>query len=236
MEVLGILSGGAPVLKKFQVSATVAQVGIPLLAMAAGEAGLNAPATTAINDMVGINIDLATFATAQQADGSSPEGLITVIINPDAILKVPMSGGAASGVSAVARTVSTASTTGLVVTTGDDWNTTDTDEGQIWGVAGANAGQIRKITSTGVTAATVTVAFAADTVVGDSFSWAPISPMTVQTITLTTELDEFRQDLAVASNTAELTCIGINPNNWLLGTGRPYAEFLAADHVLNRES
>ena len=236
MECVGILSGGAPVLKKFQVSEAVTQLGIPLIAMAVGEAGLNAPSTTAINDMVGINIDLAAYATAQNADGSSPESLISVIINPDALLKIAMSGGAASGVAEELRDVTTASALGLAVTTGDDFSSPTTDEGSIWGATGANAGQIRKITSVSSTAATVTVAFAADTVIGDLFGFAPVHPMTLETVTLTTELNEFRQDVAVAANTAELTCIGLNPNDWLLGTGRPFGIFMAADHILNREA
>lgn len=235
MEVIGFLHGGAPLLKKYQVSATVSRIGLPLLAVAASEAGLDLPATTAINDMVGINVDTATFATAQGAN--SPEALVTVIINPDAILKIFMSGGAASGVAAVERDVTTGSTDGLSVTTGDAWNSPDTDEGLIWGVTGANVGQKRKITSTSATAATVTVAFAADTAVGDLFSWAPVSPMSLQTVTLTTELDEFRQDVAVASNTAELTCIEINPHDWLgRAQNRPFGLFVPADHILNRES
>lgn len=235
MEVIGLLNGSAPIIKKYQVSASVARIGLPLLAVAASEAGLDLPATTAINDMVGINLDTATFATAQGTN--SPEALVSVIINPDVILKIFMSGGAASGTAAVERAVSTISTDGLTVTTGHTWNSPDTDEGLIWGVTGANAGQKRKITSTGATAATVTVAFAADTAVGDLFSWAPVCPMSVQTVTLTTELDEFRQDVAVASNTAELTCIEINPNDWLArAAARPFGLFVPADHILNKES
>lgn len=234
MEAIGLLHGGAPIIKKFQVSASVSRIGIPLLAVADAEAGLDLGATTAINDMVGVNLDLATYATAQGS--SSPEALISVIINPDVILKIMMSGGAASATAEVTRDVTTASTDGLAVTTGDAWNSPDTDEGHIWGVSGANTGQKRKITSTSATAATVTVAFANDTAIGDLFSWAPVTPMSLKTVTLTTELDEFRQDVAVATNTAELTCIEINPNDWLTRGGRPFALFVPADHILNRES
>ena len=235
MEAIGLLSGGAPIVKKFQVSASLTRIGVPLLAVAASEAGLDIGATTAINDMVGCNLDLATYATAQGAN--SPEALVSVIINPDVIWKIFMSGGAASATAEVQRDVTTASTDGLSVTTGDAWNSPDTDEGLIWGVSGANAGQKRKITSTSASAATVTVAFAQDTAVGDLFGWAPVCPMSLQTVTLTTELDEFRQNVAVATNTAELTCIEINPNDWLgRAQARPFGLFVAADHILNRES
>ncbi|MGE0289524.1 MAG: hypothetical protein AB7I42_26045 [Bradyrhizobium sp.] len=236
MECIGFLHGTAPLIKKYQTSASLTRAGIPLLACAAGEAGLDVGATTAINDMVGCNIDLVTYATAQVA-GGSPEGLVSVIINPDAIWKIFMSGAAAAGTAAVERDVTTASTNGLAVTTADAWDSPTTDEGLIWGVSGANAGQKRKITSVSSTAATLTVALANDTVVGDLFSWAPVFPMTLQTVTLCTELDEFRQDVAVAANTAELTCIEFNPNDWLgRAQARPFGLFVAADHILNRES
>lgn len=235
MECVGILSGGAPYIAKFQVSASLTRLGIPLLAVASAEAGLNLPATTAINDMVGCNIDLATYGTAQVA-GGSPEAVASFICNPDAIWKVFMSGGAASGTAEVTRDITTATSDGLDVTTGDDWSSPTVDEGVAWGVTGVNAGQLRKVTSVSSSAATVTVAFDYDHQIGDLFSWAPVCPWSLQTVTLTTELDEFRQDVAVASNTAELTCIGINPNDWLGSNQRPFGLFVAADHILNRES
>ncbi len=239
MRCSGLLSGGAPVIKRFQVSATVSRLGIPLLVCADAEAGLNLPSTTSIADMVGINLDLATFATAQVA-GGSPEALISVIINPDAILEIDMSGGAASLTAETQKTVTTGSTDGLTVTTGDTWTGTERDEGSIWGISGANAGQFRKITSTSATAATVTVAFAQDIAVGDLFGWMPVFPYTLQTLTLTTELDEFRQDVAVATNTADFRCLEVPVNEWVNGTSvypkRPFARFLCGDHAFNRLS
>lgn len=239
MRCSGLLSGGAPVLKRFQVSASVTVLGIPLLTPAAGEAGLDLPTTTGVADMVGINLDLATYATAQVA-GGTPEALITVIINPDAILEIDMSGGAAAGTAETQKTVTTASTDGLNVTTGDTWTGTERDEGSVWGISGANAGQFRKITSTSGTAGTVTVAFAQDIAVGDLFGWAPVFPFTLQTLTLTTELNEFRQDVAVATNTADFRCLEIPVNEWVNGTAtypkRPFGRFLSGDHVFNRLS
>jgi len=235
MEFAGLLCGAAPVIKKFQVAANVSVLGIPLTAAADATAGLALGTTTAINDMVGCNVDLATYGTAQVA-GGSPEALVSVIINPDAIWKIFMSGGATAGTAETLRTVSTASTDGLSVTTGTDWSSPSLDEGHIWGVTGANAGQARKITSVSGTAATVTVAFASDTAVGDTFGYAPISPATLQTVTLTSNLAEFRQDVAVATNTAEIICIELRPNNWVGGIGRPFILAVARDHILNPES
>jgi len=202
MECVGIMSGGAPRLMKYQVSATPTAIGVPYLVSAAGAAGLTICTTTGAVNMVGCNLDLATYATAQQADGSDPDALCTFIINPDAIWEIPMVGAAAGGALNV-RDVTTASTDGLAVTTGDDWSSPTVDEALIWGYDGANTGIIRKVTSVSGTAATVTVAFPRDTVVGDNFLWFPVHPCTLQTITLSTDLTSARQDVAVATNTAE---------------------------------
>lgn len=234
MRVAGLLSGGAPTVKKFQVSASVTVVGIPLLAVADAEAGLDLPTTTAVTDMVGINLDLATYATAQGT--SSPEALISVIINPDAIIEIDMSGGAAAGTAQTLRTVTTAGTDGLSVTTATDWSTTSMDEGSIWGATGANAGQFRKVTSVSTTAATVTVAFANDPAVGDTFGYAPVFPYALKTVTLTTELNEFRQDVAVATNTALLLCFELPVNDFIDGNRRPFGRFFARDHLMNPQS
>lgn len=234
MEFSGLLSGGAPVVMKYQISASLTVLGTPLVASAAGAAGLSAGTTTNVTDMVGCNIDLATYATAQGAN--SPEALASVIVNPDAIWKIFMSGGATAGTAETLRAVTTASTDGLSVTTGDNWSSPTVDEGTVWGVTGANAGQVRKVTSVSATAATVTVAFARDTVVGDLFGWAPVQQHTLQTLTLTDNLAEFRQDVAVATNTAKFLCIELRPNNWVAGAGRPYILAVARDHILNPEA
>lgn len=236
MRCVGIHSGGFPVLRRLQVAATITRPGVPHLAVVAGTAGLAVATTTGAVNMVGINLDLATYGTAQVA-GSSPEALATFITNPDAVWEIDMSGGAASLVAETQKTVTTATTTGLTITTADSWTAPERDEGSIWGISGANAGQIRKITSTSATAATVTVAFAADDAVGDLYGWAPISSFTLQTLTLTTELDEFRQDVAVATNTAEFLCINVPVGDWLSGNAsypkRPFIRAIARFHMLN---
>jgi len=235
MNFAGLLCGAAPVIKKYQISASVAVIGVPFVASAAGAAGLSLASTTDVTDMVGCNLDTAVFATAQIA-GGSPESLVSVIINPDTIWQIHMSGGATAGTAEVIRAVTTGSTDGLTITTGNDWSSPTTDESTIWGVNGANAGQVRKITSVSTTAATVTVAFPNDTVVGDQFSWAPVQPHTLQTLTLTSNLAEFRQDVAVATNTAKFLCIEMRPNNFVFNPTRPFILAVARDHILNPEA
>lgn len=145
MELAGLLCGGAPVIKKYQVAQTVDNVGIPLLASTEAEAGLDAPTTTNAADMVGLNLDTATYVTAQQTDGSSAERTVSVIINPDIILKALLSGGGAENTALTLYDITTATSDGLDVTTGDDWSSPQFDDGAVWGYDGANAGQIRKI-------------------------------------------------------------------------------------------
>ena len=234
MNFAGLLCGAAPVIKRYQISASVTVLGVPFVTSAAGAAGLSAATTTAITDMVGCNLDLATYATAQGVN--SPEALCSIIINPDAIWQIFMSGGATAGTAETLRAVTTASTDGLAVTTNTDWSSPTLDEATVWGVTGANAGEVRKITSVSTTAATVTVAFPRDTVVGDQFGYAPVQPHTLQTLTLTSDLSEFRQDVAVATNTARFVCIELRPNNWVAGSDRPYILAVARDHILNPES
>lgn len=231
MRVMGRLSGGAPTVKRYQISASATRAGIPFLVSAANGAGVAAGTTTSAANLVGISYDTATYATAQVASGS-PVATVALAIDIDLILQIVMSGGAASGTAETTRAVTTASSTGLAVTTATDWSSPELDEGRIWGVTGANIGQARKITSTSSTAATVTVAFDNDTVVGDTFGYAPTNPMGTATLTLMTELDEFRQDVAVATNTAAYVCIEMNPNDWL-GKGRPFGLFVPNDHLLS---
>lgn len=231
MHVSGLLSGGAPVVKKYQINADVDNAGIPLLVGGADEAGLDLPTTTAVNDMVGINLDTATYVTAQQTDGTSAERTVSVVINPDAIIKARLAAGATSGVALASNDVDTASASGLAVTAGD-YNTVDMDEGIIWCISGANVGQRRKITSTATTAATVTVAFDNDTVVGDVFLHANVYPMDASTPTLTSDFTELSAQVAVATNTAEFAVIDMDTE----GTLDSYAYLVALDHILNKTS
>lgn len=233
MEYSGRLGGGSPLMMKFQIDSTIANRGVPLTQPVDADAGLVIGTTTNIDNMVGVNLDTATYVTAQQTDGTSAARRVTVIINPDAIWKARLSGAAAEGTALTFRDVTTASTDGLAVTTGDDWTSPTMDEGVVWGYDGPNAGAFRKITSVSVTAATVTVAFDRDTVVGDNFLYAPIWPMENHTVTLTTNLQEVRQDAAVSVITAALVCINVELKDLGgEGTRKSYGYFVSGNHIL----
>ena len=231
MRLAYTIGGGAPVYKRYQVAASVTTVGVPLLIPAANGAGLAAATTTSLADMVGVTFDTATYVTAQQTDGSSAERTVGVIINPDAVWAALMSQGATLGTALTLRTVTTAATDGLSVTTAESWTSTEYDEGVVWGYDGANVGQARKITSTSATAGTVTVAFDQDTVVGDNFIRAPWWPVQSTTMQLTTNIEGADASIAVGTG-AGAKCVelflGNQSNN---GRTDSWILWVPTDHV-----
>ncbi len=130
MEFAYLLGGGAPIVKKYQVGEAMATAGVPVIAEAAqATAGIALASTTGAANMVGVTLDTQdTLVTAQQTDNSDPERVVTVLTNSDAVWKAKLSGGAGTDTALTLRTVSTASTTGLTVTTGDDFNATDLED------------------------------------------------------------------------------------------------------------
>ncbi len=208
MERAFIMGGGAPRLQNYQVSETVSNRGIPLLASTGDETGLDLPSTTNISDMVGLAIDTATYVTAQQTDGSSAERTVRVRWNPDLAIRARMSGDGTTGTALTIRTVDTVSADGLTITTGDDWTSSpNTDSGTVWGYSGANTAQRRKITSATSVACLVKVAFDQDTVVGDRFLFAPFWPgdLDSDNVTMTSDFREI--DTSADKNNATGTLV-----------------------------
>ena len=196
MEVSGFFSGGAPIIKKYQIGEAMANSGVPVVVGGAGVAGLSLAATTTASDLVGITLDSqATLVTAQQADNSDPSRQVSVVVNPDVILKAILSGGATADTALTTGTVDTASTTGLDVNTEIDY--TNFDEGSIFGYSGANVSILRKIGVGDATDATVVVAFPIDIAVGDVFLHVPFSPGENQFVQLTSNLVQVDASAAV---------------------------------------
>lgn len=230
MEAAYAISGTKHHVKKYQIGETISNAGVPLLIPAASGAGIVLASTTSASDFVGCNIDTATYVTAQQTDGTSTERTVSVVCNADMVWKALMSGGATEGTALTLYDVTTASSTGTAITTGDDWTSPQFDEGIAWGYDGANAGQARKITSTSATAATVTVAFDRDTVVGDNFLRAPYWHPGTTTVQLTTNLYQADASIAVATG-AQFECIEVVMND-LSNSGRTnsYVFFVSRSH------
>ena len=237
MFVSGFFSGGAPVIKKYQVAQTVSVANSPLLASTGAEPGLDAPTTTNLADWVGLCLDTATYVTAQQTDGTKAERTVSCVINPDIIVKARLSGSGTAGAALTRYDITTATTDGLDVTTGDDFSGTTRDSGSVWGYTGANAGQLRKITAVSTTAITVVVAFENDHQVGDEFLVAPVSPMEIDTVTvtLTSDFTEIDCSVATATNTARLQCIELLARGFAdNGTTNSWGLFVPSDHFLNK--
>jgi hypothetical protein len=196
MEITGFFSGGAPIIKKYQVSEDMANSGVPVIVPAAGGAGLRLATTTAAADMVGVTVDSQNdYQTAQQSDNSSPERLVSVCVNPDVMLRARLSGGSTEDTALSVGIVDTASTTGLDVNT--QVNYTNFDEGAIFGYAGGNVYQLRRIGVGDGTDATVVVAFPVDIEVGDQFLHVPFWPADNQFVQLTTNLTQVDASVAV---------------------------------------
>lgn len=204
MDFAYLLSGGAPIMKKFQVNATLATPGIPVTKGGANSKGVIAATTTAAVGCLGCTLDTATYAAGQNADNATDQAAyVTVIINPLAVWRAKLCGGATDNTALPLFSVTTASATGLSVTaTGaTDLSSPTMDEGVIFGYDGANAGIGRKITSVAATVATVITAFPRDTVVGDRFFVVPLcsSPFGFEMSNpqLTTLLDQVDATAAV---------------------------------------
>lgn len=168
----GHLCGGAGVHRRYKIAVTIANAGIPAIA-ATDAVGLRPATTTSFADSPGLILDTATYSAAQST--THAEGLVTVSVRPDVILKALMSGAAAEGTALILLSNTAASTDGLLITDADT-GAADMVSGTVWGLSGANVGQSRVISAhSASTSFTVTVAFLNDIAVGDGFLFCPWS-------------------------------------------------------------
>ena len=172
MDISGHLYGGAPVLRKLKLGATVASAGVVIIDSAV--VGSVGPATTTdAADALGLGLDTGTYTTTQSA--TMIEGLVTVNVRGDAILRALMSGGATEGTQ-LTRLLNTVAETAGTVITDTDVGTADMTSGTVWALAGSNTAQSRVITThSSGTSFTVTVPFPNDIVVDDEFLFCPYS-------------------------------------------------------------
>ena len=228
MQLGYLLSGGAPVIKKYKMAAGHA-AGIIVLVPAANATGLSTSTTTSWAASVGLTMDAilsagapVTYSTTQGA----VEYIQSVIVNPDAVLRALLVGSATDAV-LENRTVGTASSNGLTVvgTTGDtDPSSPDMDEGTVWYTSGTNGGASRKITSTTTTlTVTVIMPFAANRV-GDRYCTIDYTPGTAG-VTMGTSLLNVRGEIAATG--AEAICVDTELN----GNANSYLHLIATDHA-----
>ncbi len=225
------LSGGGPVLKRFKVGETITPAGQPINYDTANQAGVSELiAVTGMTFIYGTNVDTATFSTTQ----GDAEGLVTISIRPDLVMRALASGGATEGTALTLLSNTAASAAGTVITDADV-GAADMDGGTVWCTSGANVGLSRQITThTASTSFTVTVPFPRTIAVGDEFLFVPWSLIgdgtvgedgnaNVQVTTLNTQADA-----TIASGTGgEVTVVELELN----GRSDSYVQFLIADNI-----
>lgn len=211
MKFVGLLSGNAPFILKFQVGETFGTAGVPAVVAGSNGYGAKKATTTAAVSTLGVTLDTATTQTAQQSDNSDPSRYVSIIINPNAIYNMKLSGGATENTALTTGSETLGSTTGLLVTTAVDYSSPSFDEGSVICYSGANTGAVRKVTSLSSTAIVPSVAFANDTAIGDGFIAIPYSFVDKQFIQLSTLLTQ-----ANASVTINTTAVNLLPLRLIL--------------------
>ena len=148
MELGYMLSGGAPVIKKYMAGTTITDAGIPLLGAvdAATDLGSVEPMTVstamAVGSYIGLGLDVSgTVAATGITD--SDELFVSVVINPDAVIRAKMNNGTTSGTALATTAPTTADSTGATLT-----GATTFDNGAVWGYTGTNVGHFRRCDST----------------------------------------------------------------------------------------
>ena len=144
MELAYMLSGGAPVVKRYMAGTTISTAGIPVLgAVDAGtdfasvEPAVAATATVS-GSQVGLCIDTSgTIAATGMTDDA--DLFVSVIINPDAVLRAKMNNGATSNTALATTAPTSADSTGATLT-----GATTFDNGAVWGYTGTNVGSFRR--------------------------------------------------------------------------------------------
>jgi hypothetical protein len=223
--------GGAPLLKKFKIGASVASAGIPLID---GTAGVIPCTTTDAADTPGLGLDTATYSTTQATVlAAGGEQLVTVSTRADLVLRARISGAATDGTTAILQTNTTASAGGTVVTDATNVGTADFSTGSIYCITGANKGQSRIITSfSSATSFTVTVPFTRAIAVGDTFIALPFAkePGTgcgnIQATTLFTEANQ-----AIVSGTGLVVTTVDVEIDYENARNNSFVHFLLADHL-----
>jgi hypothetical protein len=227
------LSGGTTAtIRKYQVAATNTVVGKPFLIPAASGSGLVTSTTTGAVKAVGVNIDTAgTYVTAQQSDSSDTERSTSIIINPLAVYRIQMSGGATEGTAMVLHTAASGGSDGLTIVSDVNTDSPELDEGTCFCISGANVGLARKITSNSTTTMTFTVAWPRDVNAGDLFMVAPYNPMQGITLQLTTLLTQADASIAVGTGAAFKT-IEFKWDRGLESRNNSYVYAMLANHAL----
>lgn len=231
MYAAGHLGGGASHLKRMKLGAAQANAGVVMIGGAGTSLGVIPSTTTSFDNAYGLAISQGTYDATPTA---TTEGLVTVDVRPDLVIKALMTNGGTENTVLATLIQDTASTT--VITAGEV-STADKDGGIVWCVSGANVGQSRGITawSTGASV-TVTVEFPNSAAVGDTFHHISYNiagtgaagadgPFWLTTTALFTQADS--NAAAAAGGVISVVDLELN------GASDSYVLFVLRDHVHN---
>ena len=232
MEYQGDLTGGSTAfIKRYQVAATKATAGVPVLVPAAAGSGLVVATTTSTAKAVGVTIDTSgTYVTAQQTDNADTARTVGVIINPFAVYSLLMSGGATEGTAMVLHTAASGASDGLSFVSDVNTDSPEMADGTFFCLSGANAGISRKLTSNSTTTQTFIVAWPRDIAAGDTFVLAPYDPPRGIKVQLTTLLTQADSSIAVGTGAAFRTIeLKFSQHE---GRTNSYVNAILANHVM----
>ena len=231
MQAAGYMYGDL-VKRKLKISASFANVGVPVIGGAGAVAGCIPATTTNFTEGLGLALDIATYTTTQSA--TMVEGIVSVDTNPGLLMRSLLSGGATEG-TALAILTNTAASAGGTTITATNVMASDQKGGMAWCISGANVGYSRVITThTASTSFVVVVPFPNAIAVGDQFLMCPhanigdgaASSDGNKGVTLTTLLTQV--DATAASGAVAGPVVSDLELN---GASDSYVLFTNADHV-----
>ena len=191
MKYLYSFHGGQPHIRKYQIGFAWAATrpGIPVtVPTLTNNSGIEPATTTTCQNAIGVSMDVPKDrATSQQSDGSNPESLVSVAINPGAVYQAILSGDNGRRSALTVFTETAGSSSGALITAAIG---TAYDDGYVWGYSGQNAGALRKIEAVDGSTASAEIAFQFDIAVGDQFLAVPFGPAEDAGMALTDDLDE----------------------------------------------
>ncbi len=238
MEVISFLSGGAPVIKKYMAGTTISTAGIPVLGAVDGgtDFGSVEPAKTATatnkGSQVGICIDTSgTVAATGITD--SDDLFVSVIINPDAVIRAKMNNGATSGTALATTAATSADSTGADITGG-----TTFDNGAVWGYTGNNVDQFRR---TDDVTGSITINFTNGILTSDTYIAVHGFPCGVElssfeSYQLTTDLTQIRaQTVEVTMDNYATVDMELRDSSES-GTTNSYYHLIANNHLFGSSS
>lgn len=226
------LYGGAAVLKKLKVGATVS-AGTPTISDTTNNYGEVIPATTTTaTDTHGIALDTGTYTTTQATD--MVEGVVTCDVRPDTVVKARVSGGATAGTDMTKLSNTSASAGGTTITDADV-GTADMVSGTVWRLLPGGAhGESRIITThNSGTSFVVTVPFSTAIAVGDEFLFVPFSNVGDGGGNVQFTSDFTEANGAIAAGTGAVASV---VDLKLKTETNTEVEFVFTDHALNNDT